>query len=83
MELGPVAELRRFFIGGSLELEDLTYVRIPGTFKVTCLQGNFRPGPLFLFCFVKSRFWVEASRLVVNYFVSLSHFLQLEVIATF
>ncbi|KAM6174736.1 tectonic-like complex member MKS1 isoform 1-T1 [Erethizon dorsatum] len=33
MELSPVAELRRFFIGGSLELEDLTYVRIPGTFK--------------------------------------------------
>lgn len=35
MELGTVAELRRFFIGGSLELEDLSYVRIPGTFKVT------------------------------------------------
>lgn len=34
MELGTVAELRRFFIGGSLELEDLSYVRIPGTFKV-------------------------------------------------
>ncbi|XP_029068505.1 Meckel syndrome type 1 protein isoform X3 [Monodon monoceros] len=33
LELGPVAELRRFFIGGSLELEDLSYVRIPGTFK--------------------------------------------------
>nr|XP_055188267.1 tectonic-like complex member MKS1 isoform X2 [Nyctereutes procyonoides] len=33
MELGTVAELRRFFIGGSLELEDLSYVRIPGTFK--------------------------------------------------
>lgn len=28
-----MAELRRFFIGGSLELEDLSYVRIPGTFK--------------------------------------------------
>lgn len=35
MELGTVAELRRFFIGGSLELEDISYVRIPGTFKVT------------------------------------------------
>lgn len=34
MELGTVAELRRFFIGGSLELEDLSYLRIPGTFKV-------------------------------------------------
>eukprot|EP00070_Physeter_catodon_P048184 XP_028355078.1 Meckel syndrome type 1 protein isoform X1 [Physeter catodon] len=33
LELGPVAELRRFFIGGSLELEDLSYVRMPGTFK--------------------------------------------------
>lgn len=34
MELGTVAELRRFFIGGSLELEDLSYLWIPGTFKV-------------------------------------------------
>ena len=34
VELGTVAELRRFFIGGSPELEDLTYVRIPSTFKV-------------------------------------------------
>lgn len=42
MELGLVAELRRFFIGGSLELEDPSYVRIPGTFKVTHLWGNFR-----------------------------------------
>lgn len=32
--LGPVAEMRRFFIGGSPELEDLTYIRIPSTFKV-------------------------------------------------
>ncbi|NXF23145.1 MKS1 protein, partial [Rhodinocichla rosea] len=31
--LGPVAEMRRFFIGGSPELEDLTYIRIPSTFK--------------------------------------------------
>lgn len=42
MELGLVAELRRFFIGGSLELEDSSYVRIPGTFKVTYLWGDFR-----------------------------------------
>lgn len=34
IDLGTLAELRRFFIGGSLELEDLSYVRIPGTFKV-------------------------------------------------
>ncbi|XP_055056892.2 tectonic-like complex member MKS1 [Misgurnus anguillicaudatus] len=27
------AELRRFFIGGGPELEDVSYVRIPGTFK--------------------------------------------------
>lgn len=40
LELGPVAELRRFFIGGSLELEDLSYVRIPGTFKVTFVFGE-------------------------------------------
>uniref|UniRef100_A0A8B9ZXP1 MKS transition zone complex subunit 1 n=1 Tax=Anas zonorhyncha TaxID=75864 RepID=A0A8B9ZXP1_9AVES len=33
VELGTVAELRRFFIGGSPELEDMTYVRIPATFK--------------------------------------------------
>ncbi|XP_073902268.1 tectonic-like complex member MKS1 isoform X3 [Castor canadensis] len=33
VELSPVAELRRFFVGGSLELEDFSYVRIPGTFK--------------------------------------------------
>lgn len=34
VELGTVAELRRFFIGGSPELEDITYVRTPSTFKV-------------------------------------------------
>ncbi|KAM4701758.1 tectonic-like complex member MKS1 [Discoglossus pictus] len=33
VELGTVSELRRFFIGGSPELEDLTYIRIPGTFQ--------------------------------------------------
>uniref|UniRef100_A0A4W3J1M4 MKS transition zone complex subunit 1 n=1 Tax=Callorhinchus milii TaxID=7868 RepID=A0A4W3J1M4_CALMI len=27
------SELRRFFIGGSPELEDMTYVRVPSTFK--------------------------------------------------
>uniref|UniRef100_A0A672MXQ7 Meckel syndrome type 1 protein-like n=1 Tax=Sinocyclocheilus grahami TaxID=75366 RepID=A0A672MXQ7_SINGR len=30
---GTVAELRRFFIGGAPELEDISYVRVPGTFK--------------------------------------------------
>ncbi|XP_068121964.1 tectonic-like complex member MKS1 [Hyperolius riggenbachi] len=33
VDQGPVTELRRFFIGGSPELEDLTYVRMPGTFQ--------------------------------------------------
>ncbi|XP_067328178.1 tectonic-like complex member MKS1 [Anolis sagrei] len=32
VELGPRAELQRFFVGGSPELEDLTYSRLPGTF---------------------------------------------------
>ncbi|XP_030047526.1 tectonic-like complex member MKS1 isoform X1 [Microcaecilia unicolor] len=35
IELGTRCELRRFFIGGSPELEDITYVRVPGT-----LQGD-------------------------------------------
>ncbi|XP_072502924.1 tectonic-like complex member MKS1 isoform X2 [Notamacropus eugenii] len=33
VESGTLAELRRFFIGGSLELEDLSYVRIPRNFQ--------------------------------------------------
>ncbi|XP_077150631.1 tectonic-like complex member MKS1 [Ranitomeya variabilis] len=33
VEQGTVSELRRFFIGGSPELEDMTYARIPGTFQ--------------------------------------------------
>ncbi|XP_019348083.1 tectonic-like complex member MKS1 isoform X3 [Alligator mississippiensis] len=33
VELGTVSELKRFFIGGSPELEDMTYVRVPTTFK--------------------------------------------------
>lgn len=34
LQTGTVSALRRFFIGGSPELEDLSYVRVPGTFKV-------------------------------------------------
>lgn len=34
LQTGTVAELRRFFIGGAPELEDISDVRIPGTFKV-------------------------------------------------
>ncbi|XP_023277140.1 Meckel syndrome type 1 protein isoform X2 [Seriola lalandi dorsalis] len=33
LQTGTVSALRRFFIGGSPELEDQSYVRIPGTFK--------------------------------------------------
>lgn len=39
VELGTVAEMRRFFIGGSPELEDMTYARIPTTFKVGLAVG--------------------------------------------
>jgi len=35
LQAGPVSALRRFFIGGSPELEDLSYVRIPSTFQVS------------------------------------------------
>lgn len=34
LQTGTVSAMRRFFIGGSPELEDHSYVRIPGTFKV-------------------------------------------------
>uniref|UniRef100_A0A3Q3X2T4 Uncharacterized protein n=1 Tax=Mola mola TaxID=94237 RepID=A0A3Q3X2T4_MOLML len=33
LQTGTVSALRRFFIGGSPELEDHSFVRIPGTFK--------------------------------------------------
>ncbi|XP_016521652.1 tectonic-like complex member MKS1 [Poecilia formosa] len=33
VQTGTVSALRRFFIGGSAELEDNSYVRVPGTFK--------------------------------------------------
>ncbi|KAM9728502.1 tectonic-like complex member MKS1 isoform 1-T1 [Menidia menidia] len=33
LQMGTVSALRRFFIGGSAELEDHSYVRVPGTFK--------------------------------------------------
>ncbi|XP_045369732.2 tectonic-like complex member MKS1 isoform X2 [Camelus bactrianus] len=69
LELGTVAELRRFFIGGSLELEDLSYVRIPGTFKGERLSRfglrtettgivTFR-----LHCLQQSRAFMESSSL--------------------
>ncbi|KAL4630897.1 Meckel syndrome type 1 protein isoform X3 [Arapaima gigas] len=33
LQCGTTAELRRFFIGGTPELEDISYVRVPSTFK--------------------------------------------------
>uniref|UniRef100_A0A1A8JI45 Meckel syndrome, type 1 n=1 Tax=Nothobranchius kuhntae TaxID=321403 RepID=A0A1A8JI45_NOTKU len=33
LQMGTVSALRRFFIGGSAEIEDHSYVRIPGNFK--------------------------------------------------
>uniref|UniRef100_A0A7N5JCZ7 MKS transition zone complex subunit 1 n=1 Tax=Ailuropoda melanoleuca TaxID=9646 RepID=A0A7N5JCZ7_AILME len=66
-ELGTVAELRRFFIGGSLELEDLSYVRIPGTFKGERLSRfGFRTETtgsvtFRLHCLQQSRAFMESS----------------------
>lgn len=56
-----VAELRRFFIGGSLELEDLSYVRIPGSFKVTFVFGATSCWELMVlsFCSVGGGIWVN------------------------
>ncbi|XP_038184553.1 Meckel syndrome type 1 protein isoform X2 [Arvicola amphibius] len=69
MELGLVAELRRFFIGGSLELEDPTYVRIPGTFKGERLSRfGFRTETtgtvtFRLHCLQQSRAFMESNSL--------------------
>ncbi|OBS83652.1 hypothetical protein A6R68_22367 [Neotoma lepida] len=69
IELGLVAELRRFFIGGSLELEDPSYVRIPGTFKGERLSRfGFRTETtgtvtFRLHCLQQSRAFMESSSL--------------------
>ncbi|XP_052051326.1 tectonic-like complex member MKS1 isoform X1 [Apodemus sylvaticus] len=69
MELGLVAELRRFFIGGSLELEDPSYVRIPGTFQGERLSRfGFRTETtgtvtFRLHCLQQSRAFMESSSL--------------------
>ncbi|EDM05614.1 Meckel syndrome, type 1 [Rattus norvegicus] len=69
MELGLVAELRRFFIGGSLELEDPSYVRIPGTFKGERLSRfGFRTETtgtvtFRLHCLQQSRAFMESNSL--------------------
>ena len=60
LELSPVAELRRFFIGGSLELEDLSYVWIPGTFKVTFVSGYILSWEVMSLCSGKGAVWVRA-----------------------
>ncbi|KAJ1184994.1 hypothetical protein NDU88_001790 [Pleurodeles waltl] len=67
--LGTVSELRRFFIGGSLELEDITYVRIPGTFQGDRLSRyGFRTETtgsvtFKLYCIQQSRAFMDSSSL--------------------
>ncbi|NWS78518.1 MKS1 protein, partial [Crotophaga sulcirostris] len=67
--LGVVAELRRFFIGGSPELEDLTYIRIPSTFKGERLSRfGFRTETtgsvtFRLHCLQQSKTFLESSTL--------------------
>ncbi|KAM4648550.1 tectonic-like complex member MKS1 isoform 2-T2 [Amazona ochrocephala] len=67
VELGTVAELRRFFIGGSPELEDITYVRTPSTFKGERLSRfGFRTETtgsvtFRLYCLQQSKAFLEAS----------------------
>ncbi|XP_050785161.1 tectonic-like complex member MKS1 isoform X3 [Gopherus flavomarginatus] len=68
-ELGTVSELRRFFIGGSPELEDMTYVRVPGIFKGKCLSRfGFRTETtgsvtFRLHCMQQSKAFLESSAL--------------------
>ncbi|XP_005141786.3 tectonic-like complex member MKS1 isoform X2 [Melopsittacus undulatus] len=67
VELGTVAELRRFFIGGSPELEDITYVRTPSTFKGERLSRfGFRTETtgsvtFRLYCLQQSKAFLETS----------------------
>ncbi|NXS60957.1 MKS1 protein, partial [Brachypteracias leptosomus] len=69
VEQGIVAELRRFFIGDSPELEDITYIRIPSTFKGERLSRfGFRTKAtgsikLRLSCLQQSRAFLESSAL--------------------
>ncbi|NXE99264.1 MKS1 protein, partial [Menura novaehollandiae] len=69
VELGTVAEMRRFFIGGSPELEDLTYIRIPSTFKGKRLSRfGFRTETtgsvtFRLYCLQQSKAFLENSAL--------------------
>ncbi|XP_061231734.1 tectonic-like complex member MKS1 [Neopsephotus bourkii] len=67
VELGTVAELRRFFIGGSPELEDITYVRTPSTFEGERLSRfGFRTETtgsvtFRLYCLQQSKAFLETS----------------------
>ncbi|XP_066189254.1 tectonic-like complex member MKS1 [Sylvia atricapilla] len=69
VDLGTVAEMRRFFIGGSPELEDLTYIRIPSTFKGKRLSRfGFRTETtgsvtFRLYCLQQSKAFLENSAL--------------------
>ncbi|XP_015223357.1 tectonic-like complex member MKS1 isoform X1 [Lepisosteus oculatus] len=69
VRMGTVAELRRFFIGGAPELEDVSYVRVPGTFKGERLSRfGFRSETtgrvtFALHCIQHSRAFIDASAL--------------------
>uniref|UniRef100_A0A674ADA8 MKS transition zone complex subunit 1 n=1 Tax=Salmo trutta TaxID=8032 RepID=A0A674ADA8_SALTR len=69
LQTGTVSELRRFFIGGSPELEDYSYVRVPGTFKGERLSRfGFRTQTtgsvtFNLHCIQHARAFVDASTL--------------------
>ncbi|XP_060768942.1 Meckel syndrome type 1 protein isoform X2 [Neoarius graeffei] len=69
LQTSTVAELRRFFIGGASELEDISDVRIPGTFKGDRLSRfGFRTQTtgsvtFSLNCIQHARAFVEASAL--------------------
>lgn len=64
-----MAELRRFFIGGSLELEDLSYVWIPGTFKVTFVSGYILPWEVMSLSSGKGAVWVKAPYSLLHQFL--------------
>ncbi|XP_005986924.1 Meckel syndrome type 1 protein [Latimeria chalumnae] len=67
IQTGTVSELRRFFIGGSPELEDISYVRVPGTFKGQRLSRfGFRTETtgsvtIKLHCIQQSRLFLDRS----------------------
>ncbi|KAM9846524.1 tectonic-like complex member MKS1 [Aulostomus maculatus] len=69
LQEGTVSALRRFFVGGSPELEDLSYIRIPGTFKgdrlsrfgfCTETSGSVT---FNIYCIQQARAFVDATQL--------------------